>query len=347
LAETRQEKPYIFIVVNRFDVIKDKERCKRRIMDQVSELLPETSVMADELVHFISARNVVERYSEPNNFQEPDSSLFAFANLESCLRSFLLEKRFKSKLLPVKRYINNLLDDIHRLSQSNRSTAQKELDSTENALSHVSPQRMQLQQFHQSFLHTVETSMSETTDAIHQHGRQALERLIATCGSHSSQVRYHGLLYIWSYARALVSNANNHLLEELRRHYTYGHERTLQTATGLYSLAEENVPEWPLAWNGSTPFVSVSQWMPSSMPNTIPGDLIEVQLGWQDLVEVPSNLGMMTLSFGSASVVMAGFVGYRRVVSGVARMGSMMGLTSWTQLVATTAALCSKYLLFV
>lgn len=53
-----QEKAYIFIVVNGFDNIRDKERCQRMILEQVGTLSPRTFKESSELVHFVSSNAI-------------------------------------------------------------------------------------------------------------------------------------------------------------------------------------------------------------------------------------------------------------------------------------------------
>lgn len=52
------EKAYIFIVVNGFDNIRDKERCQRMILEQVATLSPRTFKESSELVHFVSSNAI-------------------------------------------------------------------------------------------------------------------------------------------------------------------------------------------------------------------------------------------------------------------------------------------------
>jgi mitofusin len=54
------EKAYLFIVVNRFDQIKDKERCKRLVLEQIRQLSPRTYEEAEELVHFVDSAAIME-----------------------------------------------------------------------------------------------------------------------------------------------------------------------------------------------------------------------------------------------------------------------------------------------
>lgn len=52
------EKAYIFIVVNGFDNIRDKERCRRMVLEQVATLSPRTYKESAELVHFVSSNAI-------------------------------------------------------------------------------------------------------------------------------------------------------------------------------------------------------------------------------------------------------------------------------------------------
>ncbi|KAJ2845298.1 mitofusin, partial [Coemansia erecta] len=106
LLNAGKEKAHIFIVVNRFDAIRRKDRCERMILDQIRELSPLTYEERGELVHFVSAH---EQLADQQN---GTSEATSFANMERCLRSFTLEQRFKSKLAPAQRYAMNVLFDI-------------------------------------------------------------------------------------------------------------------------------------------------------------------------------------------------------------------------------------------
>lgn len=52
------EKAYLFIVVNGFDNIRDKNRCERMILEQVAGLSPRTFKESSELVHFVSSNSI-------------------------------------------------------------------------------------------------------------------------------------------------------------------------------------------------------------------------------------------------------------------------------------------------
>ena len=52
------EKAYIFVVVNGFDNIRDKQRCQQRVLEQVAKLSPQTFKESSELVHFVSSNAI-------------------------------------------------------------------------------------------------------------------------------------------------------------------------------------------------------------------------------------------------------------------------------------------------
>lgn len=120
-----KEKKYMFFVVKKFDKIRDKERCKRLILDQIRLLSPESHKEAANFVHFM------ENYNEdgggegpggdgPDGNDDPEDNPDPnFDHLEDTLRNFVLKKRSLSKLLPAKTYLLKLLDDVSLLSRMN------------------------------------------------------------------------------------------------------------------------------------------------------------------------------------------------------------------------------------
>ncbi|SMN19588.1 similar to Saccharomyces cerevisiae YBR179C FZO1 Mitofusin [Maudiozyma saulgeensis] len=126
IALASREKKLMFFVVKKFDRIKDKERCKRLILEQIKDLSPETYKRAREFVHFISEPE--SEISPPNPDDNGDSDDSDnddinidpdFENLENSLRNFVLKRRSQSKLLPAKTYLCKVLSDIAQISDNN------------------------------------------------------------------------------------------------------------------------------------------------------------------------------------------------------------------------------------
>jgi len=129
-----REKKLMFFVVKKFDRIKDKERCKKLILEQIKDLSPETYKRSKEFVHFISEPEL-ENGNSPNPDDNGDSDDNDsddinidpdFENLENSLRNFVLKRRSQSKLLPAKTYLCKVLSDIGKISNNNLSIYRNE-----------------------------------------------------------------------------------------------------------------------------------------------------------------------------------------------------------------------------
>jgi mitofusin len=136
------EKAYIFMVVNGYEIIKNKERFQETILKQIHGLSPSTFKNSSELVHFVSSNAIPTAPLGPggpggsgsgsgssgSSGDEPDDDdsdpkgkgkekekIQDFERLEESLRRFVLEKRARSKLAPAKTYLLNVLGDVHTL----------------------------------------------------------------------------------------------------------------------------------------------------------------------------------------------------------------------------------------
>ncbi|CAE6480255.1 unnamed protein product [Rhizoctonia solani] len=133
LRTAGREKAYVFVVVNRYDQIKDKARCKRRVLEQIKALSPHTYADREELVHFVDSRSALGK-SLTEGADEQGIMDAAFVSLESSLRSFVLLKRSKSKLMPAQTYLMKLLSDLELLAASNALLAKSETDAAKSIL---------------------------------------------------------------------------------------------------------------------------------------------------------------------------------------------------------------------
>lgn len=126
IALASREKKLMFFVIKKFDKIRDKERCKKLISEQIKDLSPESYKRASEFVHFISEPNFPDdnggNGSNPDSGSDSDNEFKAdidFENLENSLRNFVLKRRSQSKLLPAKTYLTKVLSDISIISEKN------------------------------------------------------------------------------------------------------------------------------------------------------------------------------------------------------------------------------------
>ncbi|KAJ4482522.1 transmembrane GTPase fzo1 [Lentinula aciculospora] len=199
LANASKEKAYLFIVVNKFEQIKNKEKCRRLVLEQIKQLSPRTHESADDLVHFVDSAAALQPYA-PNP---------SFDDLESALRSFVLVKRSKSKLHPVSTYLNNLLGDIELLAGANSIVATTELEQAKESLAQIKPVLERMKNGRESLEEGLETLEEEGANGASSRSKvtlaQALERVgqgkLGVNDPSVSFPSYPGILGVWDYAR--------------------------------------------------------------------------------------------------------------------------------------------------
>ncbi|KAF8827993.1 hypothetical protein HHX47_DHR4000931 [Lentinula edodes] len=199
LTNASKEKAYLFIVVNKFEQIKNKEKCRRLVLEQIRQLSPRTHENADDLVHFVDSAAALQPYTANPTFDD----------LESSLRSFVLVKRSKSKLHPVSTYLNNLLGDIELLAGANSIVANAELDQARESLAQVKPVLERMKNGRESLEEGLETLEEEGASSASSSSKATLTQALERVGQGKLGVdkpliplpSYPGILGVWDYAR--------------------------------------------------------------------------------------------------------------------------------------------------
>ncbi|KAF5367309.1 hypothetical protein D9757_010096 [Collybiopsis confluens] len=239
LSNASKEKAYLFIVVNKFDQIKNKEKCRRLVLDQVKELSPRTYENADDLVHFVDSAAALQPYTANPSFDD----------LESSLRSFVLVKRSRSKLHPVSTYLNNLLGDIELLAGANAIVAESELVQANESLAEVKPILEKMKSGRETLEENLETLEEEGAIVASSKSKAILSAALERVGQGKlgvdasvSMPAYPGLFGIWDYAR----DVRKALLASLDAAVSLSeNEARLITSNGVSKvkeLAEEHLP---------------------------------------------------------------------------------------------------------
>ena len=260
LWNASHDKAFVFIVVNKFDSIKNKDKCRKLVLDQIRQLSPRTYEDAANLVHFVDSQAVFgaeENSQFASALNRPSEelgrkvqggvlvesrsteSLQAFARLEAALRDFVLLKRSKSKLLPSKTYMLRLLSDITFLGKINTQVAQIELAEATKALEVARPELARCQASRQKLETVVEGEEDEAVTGVMQEAQRKLTWAIELIGDGKPAVdtvalpAYPGLFNIWEYA------------QEVRHALTSSLELALrsveETARGTASQAVDRV----------------------------------------------------------------------------------------------------------
>ncbi|RLV92265.1 Mitofusin FZO1 [Spathaspora sp. JA1] len=211
IAAAASEKRYVFIVVNRFDNIRDKEKCKNRILDQIKNLSPDTYKNAREFVHFVSSSDIPigqpdggdgdgpdgeDEGPNDHDFGHPDFDL-----LEASLRKFVLEKRSISKLLPAKSFLVNILKDLSTLSNLNEKIYnQEKLENLKELNTRVNPRYNEIVSKSVKIQNSINTLIENTCTEIYNNTSKDITDVVENLGE-KPVVVYGGLQYLFEYAK--------------------------------------------------------------------------------------------------------------------------------------------------
>lgn len=282
ILNAAHEKAYIFMVVNGFDNIRDKQRCERMILEQVGKLSPRTFKESAELVHFVSSNAIPVAPtipvggsgsasgggggSDPSGDgpgDEDDGSdkgkatdkgkgkekekIQDFENLESALRRFVLEKRARSKLAPAKTYLMNVLSDLNVLASVNRDVAQSELQRVTKELAELEPAYEDGKRKKTEVADDVEKRIEESTDDVYNHTRTTLTTTISRVAEADLGVKYPGLFSAFQYAEDLKLAMLDQIALSVSDCEDYARAKTVQGVNfiqniGLLHVGEDKFP---------------------------------------------------------------------------------------------------------
>ncbi|CAO3595499.1 unnamed protein product [Absidia cylindrospora] len=329
LWNAANEKAHIFIVVNRFDSIRDKDRCKRMILEQIRQLSPATYEDADDLVHFVSAGNV-DLEPGSRKLDAPD-----FARLEERLRAFVLGNRTKSKLLPAKNYLVKLLLDIGVLSEANQVDAANKHKLASETLEQDMPAYEQLLRGRDQLLDQMGRLAEGTVVTIQQ---QTVERLQGAADQVQRAIHaleYPGILLIWQYAQDVCDSMAQLMLQDISAAEQQARQDTQQCLDNLHQEAEAQLGNFPRVANVDGMFLR-------------PRDRrLMVQVETTDFFDfaLDDKFSGCVLSMGAAAMVGGRVMGVKDTVSGLWNMSSMMGAQNMRRLALPMVGLVGASLL--
>ncbi|EHK46575.1 hypothetical protein TRIATDRAFT_291723 [Trichoderma atroviride IMI 206040] len=250
------EKAYIFIVVNGYDFIRDKERCQKMILDQVAGLSPRTHKEASELVHFVSSNVIPMAPSPPGgpggggsgsgsgSGDDPDDNgkgkdldkVRDFEKLEQSLRRFVLEKRARSKLAPARTYLMNILNDVNTLATVNHEVAQSEFDRVTRELKELEPQILASKKARSEVDEQVVHNIEETCKSVYDHTRNQLNAAITYAGSTKYDIPYPGLFGAFGYADDLKDAILSHIADAVSTCEDHARGQTVRGVNAIKQL---------------------------------------------------------------------------------------------------------------
>jgi mitofusin len=257
------EKAYIFIVVNGFDTIKDKERCQKKILEQIAGISRDTFKESSELVHFVSSKAIPTAPAPPggnggggsgsssgggggdgDDDSDPKDkgkgkdkeAIQDFQHLERSLRRFVLEKRARSKLAPAKNYLLNVLGDIHTLASVNQEVAQSELDRVTKELAEIEPALEASKKAKADVSDNIDRTIEVTCKDIYDHTRSQLNSTISRAADEDLGVEYPGLLSAFDYAEDLKEAILSQISASVISCEEYARRKTVEGVSSIKQL---------------------------------------------------------------------------------------------------------------
>jgi mitofusin len=222
------EKAYLFVVVNGYDTIRDKERCQKLILNQIRTLSPDTFKESAELVHFVSSTAIPVARAPPGGpggpggggsgsasggggFDDPGDDdpkgkgknkemERDFSALEQSLRRFVLEKRARSKLAPAKTYLMNILNDVNVLATVNSEVAQSEFDRVNKELQELEPQLESSRRARTEISEKIDQTIEKTCKDVYDYSRSTINSAITQAGEGNLGITYPGVFSAFQYA---------------------------------------------------------------------------------------------------------------------------------------------------
>ncbi|KAF8972818.1 mitofusin [Entomortierella lignicola] len=330
LWNAANEKTHIFIVVNRFDSIRDKERCKRVILDQIKQLSAKTYEDADELVHFVAAGSCLPEIIQGGELPAD------FLRLEECLRSFVLEKRCKSKLAPAKVYLENILSDVSILSDSNRQMAAEELAKVRLQLERGEPEYQDTLVRREMVLEKVDRLSEETCTLIDSMTREKLSNSVDDIeNAVSTLVPWNGLLHLWQYSNDLRYVMADLFVDRVKSCETEAKEKTKACVNDIHTLANDASP--------ASQMDAMSLFTKSDPARISTGKLKDdLALDFSDVFEIQDKLGVASVSLGAVTMFSSKALGYKSLIHSLFDITNTVGVSNvrkWAVPVVTVAGL--------
>ncbi|KAI8141230.1 hypothetical protein BJV82DRAFT_518706 [Fennellomyces sp. T-0311] len=325
LWNAANEKTHIFIVVNRFDSIRDKERCKRLILDQIRQLSPATYADADDLVHFVSAGDV-DLVPGSTKLDAPE-----FARLEQRLRAFVLENRTKSKLSPAKNYLVNLLSDVNALAESNKAIAQDDYKHASLELEKDLPAYQGLLRIRDRLLHQVERVAEMTVLGIQKHTRDVLNTAVEGIATTADGIEYPGIFLIWQYAQDIADSLSQSLLKQVRQAENDARDETNQCIDRIHNMGTEHLDNYPRA-------ASVDKMCLKNRDRRV-----QIAVEATDFFDfsLDDKMSGCALSLGAVAMVGSRLMGVKDAVSGIFSISNAVGQRNLRQIAVPVVGIAS------
>ena len=262
ISNVNNDKKFTFIVVNKFDSIKRKDKCVEKIMQQVGDLSPETHKDSDDFVHFVSSSEVLNDKllprggddgpgGEPNDPNGPGGNGHTdrnFDRLEASLRNFVLDKRSASKLLPAKNYLTKIFKETLLLVNMNIDDYKKSKEKLSTELNEIKPKYDEIVKISVKINEKVMTIIDECSDDVYSTTRENINRTIQSFTEVKEVDKSVTLFNIDQFIQATKLKVVHDILSCIEDSEDYARLQTLHSIQDIRSLGkkilgDEKLPE--------------------------------------------------------------------------------------------------------
>ncbi|GMF00609.1 unnamed protein product [Ambrosiozyma monospora] len=236
----------MFIVVNKFDNIKNKKRCQRSIMDQINSLSPDIHENAGEFVHFVSSKDVLDKIPDggdggdgPGGNDDPDNRDYSspeFDHLEGSLRNYLLEKRSVSKLLPAKNYLIKFYSDVLELSKINLNIYEKEHTQKTNELNDINPSFEKLKNASGDVSEKINKIIESTSSEVYDHAKMFISHTIDNVDEIELGIPFNGYASLQDFAYKTQTRVYDVITSSVSQSEDFARDKTAAAVTDIRAI---------------------------------------------------------------------------------------------------------------
>lgn len=335
LENAGNDKAYVFVVVNKFANIRNKDKCRRLVLEQLRELSPRTFANADELVHFADAELALSGASEEAT---------CFRELESALRDFVLNRRAASKLLPAQTYLMRLLGDVVSLAKLNEAIARTESEAARATLAEARPALAACEASGTEAAHIAEATEDAAIAGVQDTTERALSSALETLSrgepAHASVSlpAFPGLLNVYEYAQDVRYTLAHSLREAVYDTEDAAREATCKAVAEIDALGD-HLGEAPRRFVPGAMFPRARTGPLNFAGLGIDGDIVGFRL--TDVFDVAHHIELvasrvskkedersvtsMSLGLGALTLVGSRSLGFRSGVDVFFRVTDMLG----------------------
>ena len=252
ISNVHNDKKLTFIVVNKFDSIKRKDKCIEKIMQQVGDLSPETHKDSDDFVHFVTSNGIDNNKpngsddpgNDPNNDNNNNNNNDPnFDRLEASLRNFIVDKRSVSKLLPAQKYLKKIFQEIIVLIDMNIKEYNSNKEEINKELNEIKPKYDEIIKQSIKINDKVMNIIDEYSDDVYENTRKNINDKIDKFSKIDKIDKNVTIFNIDQFIQNTKLKVVHDILSSIEDSEDYGRLKTLHGITNIRQLGKNLLGE--------------------------------------------------------------------------------------------------------